>query len=67
MLVVCNSITKYQGEESCDKRQQNDNDDGGGGDGGAGRGAICQAAWPLAHIKLSFHAYLHAAGQSGGW
>lgn len=44
MLVVCNSITKYQGEESCDKRQQNDNDDGGGGDGGAGRGAICQAA-----------------------
>ena len=37
MLVVCNSTTKYQGEEACDKIQQNDNDDDGGG---GGRSAI---------------------------
>ena len=43
MLVLCNSITEYQGEEACDKRQQNDNDNDGG-DGGGGRGAIRQTA-----------------------
>jgi hypothetical protein len=36
MVVVCNSITKYQAEKACDKRQQNDNDDNDDDDGGGG-------------------------------